>query len=90
MKVKFGVMFALVAALLGAVGSRASAQVVRAGVFVAAPPVYVEVIPVAPGPDYIWIPQYHRWVFRGWGFGFDRGRRFEHYPVYERRGPRFR
>ena len=90
MRGKLGVVMALGAALLGTVGTRASAQIVRAGVYVAAPPVYVQVVPVAPGPEYIWMPQYHRWVLPGWGYAFDRGRRFERYPVYERRGPRFR
>ncbi len=90
MRGKLGVVLALGAALLGAAGTRASAQVVRAGVYVGAPPVYVQVVPVAPGPEYIWAPQYHRWVLPGWGYGFDRGRRFERYPVYGRRGPRFR
>ena len=84
---KMGLTLALGATLLGAASGRASAQaVVRGGFYVAAPPAYVEVVPVAPGPDYIWIPRYHRWVFRGWGrdWAFDRDRRFERYRVYDR------
>jgi hypothetical protein len=86
MQNKLGVVLALSAALLVASGSRASAQVIRAGVYVSAPPAYVEVVPVSPGPEYIWAPQYHRWVLRGWGWGFDHGRR---YPIYYRGGERF-
>jgi hypothetical protein len=87
MRGKMGLVLAFGAALLGTVGSRASAQIaVRGGFYVAAPPVYVEVVPGAPGPDYIWIPQYHRWVFRGRDrdWAFDRDRRFERYRVYDR------
>ena len=90
MRGKIGLVVALGAALLGTVGTRASAQAVRGGFYVAAPPVYVEVAPVAPGPDYVWIPQYHRWVWRGRDrdLAFDRDRRYDRYRVYDR-GERF-
>ena len=89
---KMGLTLALGATLLGVAGGRASAQVaVRGGFYVAAPRAYVEVLPGAPGPDYVWIPQYHQWVFRGWGrdWAFDRDRRFDRDRFYDRRGPRF-
>ena len=86
---KMAMVFALGAALLGAVGSRASAQTVAVGAYVAGPPVVVEVIPVAPGPDYIWIPRFHRWYPRAYYYGYGPrfyGHRFEHYRFYGRPG----
>jgi hypothetical protein len=82
---KLAVGFALGAALLGAVGKPASAQAVRIGAYVAGPPVVIEV-PVAPGPDYIWVPQYHRWYPRAYFYGrrFEYGRRFDRYRYYDR------
>ena len=43
-------------------------------VFVAAapPPAEIEVIGVAPGPDYVWIRGYHTWS--GHGYVWNRGR----------------
>ena len=32
----------------------------------APPPPQVEVVPVAPGPDYYWVPGYWYWGGRGW------------------------
>jgi hypothetical protein len=78
---KLAVGFALGAALLGTVGKPVSAQPVRVGAFVAGPPVVVEVVPVAPGPDYIWYPQYHRWYPRAYFY-----RHFDRDRYYGRRG----
>ena len=82
MQRKLAVVFALGATLLGAVGSRASAETVTVGAYVAGPPVIVEVIPVSPGPEYIWVPQYHRWYPRAFYYG----PRFERFRFYGRPG----
>jgi hypothetical protein len=58
---KTGLVLALSTALLGTMGSKASAQIV-AGVYVPAP-AYVEVGP-PPGYGYIWVPAHRRWEYR--------------------------
>jgi hypothetical protein len=79
---KLAVVFALGAALVGAVGSQAQAETVKVGAYVAGPSVVVEVIPAAPGPDFIWVPFYHRWFPRAYYYGH----RFERYRFYGRPG----
>ena len=66
------VALAISAALMGATSARASAQI-AAGVYVPAPPVYVEMGPM-PGPGYVWMPRYHRWEFHGYNRRFYRDR----------------
>jgi hypothetical protein len=56
---------AIGAALVGAVGTRASAQVVSARVIIGAPAVYAGVVVGAPGPGYLWDARFHRWCYRG-------------------------
>jgi len=58
---------AIGAALLGAAAPRASAQSVR--VVVGAPAVYVGAIVASPGPGYVWVPEFHRWCYRGVAVG---------------------
>jgi|HubBroStandDraft_4_1064222.scaffolds.fasta_scaffold52618_2 hypothetical protein len=60
---------AIGAALMAAVGTRASAQAVSARVVVGAPVVYAGAVIPAPGPGYEWVPAYHRWFYRGPGWG---------------------
>jgi hypothetical protein len=64
--------------LLGVSAARASAQAlaIRAVVavppiVVAAPPAYLAIGP-APGPGYIWVPAYRRWVFHGYAHPYYR------------------
>lgn len=73
---------AIGAALMGAVGTRASAQVVSARVIVGAPAVYVGAVIPSPGPGYVWVPAYHRWFYRGvaWGPRFYRAPEFRVFP----------
>jgi hypothetical protein len=56
--------------LLGVSGARASAQAIAVRAVVAVPPVVVAApvfaIGPAPGPGYVWVPAYRRWVFRGY------------------------
>ena len=68
---------AIGAALMGAVGTRASAQRVSARVVVGAPAIYVGAVIPSPGPGYVWEPAYHRWFYRGFGWG----PRYYHAPV---------
>lgn len=75
---------AIGAALMGAVGTRASAQMVSARVVVGAPVVYAGAVIPSPGPGYVWVPAYHRWFYRGAGWG----PRFYHAPVPFRVYPR--
>jgi len=37
------------------------ASAARVYVAVAPPPLVVETVPVAPGPNYVWLPGFHRW-----------------------------
>jgi hypothetical protein len=70
---KIALALAVGLGLLGVTGARASAQEVVVRVpspFVVVPPAYVELGP-PPGPGYVWVPQYHRWVF-------------QHYYVHDR------
>jgi hypothetical protein len=60
---------ALSAALVGGIGTAASAQPMVAQVSLAGPPVYIGVEVGPPGPGYIWVPRFHRWVYRGYGWG---------------------
>jgi hypothetical protein len=73
---------ALGAALVGAVGTRASAQAVR--VVIGAPAAYIGAVVASPGPGYVWVPGYHRWVYRGlaWGAPYYRA------PIAYRWAPR--
>jgi hypothetical protein len=71
------VALAITLGLLGATSARASAQAIVGGVYVAAPPVYVQIGP-APGPGYVWVPLYHRWVFRGYDRPFYRRDHWEY------------
>lgn len=73
---------AIGAALMGAMGTRASAQVVSARVVVGAPAVYVGAVIPSPGPGYVWVPAYHRWFYRGLGWGprFYRAPAFRAFP----------
>ena len=48
---------------LGLASQKASAMQLSAGLYVATPPVYVEVGP-RPGPDYVWVPEFRRWEYR--------------------------
>ncbi len=59
---------AIGAALMGAMGTRASAQSLSARVIVGAPAVYVGAVIPSPGPGYVWVPAYHRWFYRGVGW----------------------
>jgi len=62
---------------MGITSSRASAQaIVGGGVYLAAPPVYVEVGP-PPGPGYVWVPGHRRWEYRH--FDRDDFRRYRDY-----------
>lgn len=83
---KVAIALAMSAGLLGITSARASAQGIVGGVYVAVPPVYVQV-GAAPGPGYVWVPRYRRWEFRGFDRGFYRDRvwRRDHREYFEGR-----
>jgi hypothetical protein len=58
---KAAMALAISAGLLALPSARASAQDFVGRVYVATPPVYLEIGP--PGPGYVWIPRFHRWEF---------------------------
>jgi hypothetical protein len=62
MLLKTGLVLALSTALVGAMSSRASAQVIEGGVYIPAPQAYVEIGP-PPGLGYVWIPGHRRWEY---------------------------
>jgi len=46
------------------------------------PPLYREVVPVRPGPRYVWQPGH--WVWNGYGYAWVRGRYIAVTPAYRR------
>jgi hypothetical protein len=68
---------AISAGLVGVTGARASAQAIEAGVYVAAPPVYVTV-GRPPRRGYVWVPEFRRWEYRP-----------HEYRFFHRERPRF-
>ena len=86
---KTGLVLALSAAMLGTLGSKASAQIVG-GVYVPAPQAYVEVGP-PPGYGYIWVPAHRRWEYRpqfDYGYGNTYRRDRDDWRVHERASDR--
>ncbi|HYB53544.1 MAG TPA: hypothetical protein VEG84_06740 [Thermoanaerobaculia bacterium] len=53
------VLFA--SALILMLGTTPASAATRVYVAVAPPPLVVETVPVAPGPNHVWIAGYHRW-----------------------------
>jgi len=85
---KTALALAIGAGLVGATTARTTAQAVVLAVppaYVVVPRAYAEIGP-PPGLGYVWLPRYHRWVYRYyyrdrdwdryWDRDWDRDRRF--------------
>jgi len=61
MKKGFFVSVLFASALVFMLGTSSALAATRVYVSVAPPPLVVETVPVAPGPNQVWVPGFHRW-----------------------------